>query len=69
MDEKYVMKKLNSELGWLLPPEPVGNIVDGFQLVHYGHSQVDDGRMQQLLQDWSAIRQYVTEQQQSQSRG
>lgn len=50
-------------------PEPVGNIVDGFQLVHYGHSQVDDGRMQQLLQDWSAIRQYVTEQQQSQSRG
>jgi hypothetical protein len=56
-------------LGWLLPPEPVAHIVDGFQLVHYGHGQVDDGRMQQLLQDWSAIRQYVTEQQQSESRG
>jgi hypothetical protein len=50
-------------LGWLLPAEPVAHIVDGFQLVHYGHGQVDDGRMQQLLQDWSAIRQFVTEQQ------
>jgi DNA polymerase IV len=58
-----------ADSGMVAAPEPVGNIVDGFQLVHYGHSQVDDGRMQQLLQDWSAIRQYVTEQQQSQSRG
>jgi hypothetical protein len=55
-------------LGWLLPAEPVAHIVDGFQLVHYGRGQVDDGRMQQLLQDWSTIRQFVMEQQ-SQAKG
>jgi hypothetical protein len=59
-------KEHQRTLGWLLPPEPVGHIVDGFQLVHYGHGQIDDGRMQQLLKDWSAIRQFVTDQQQSQ---
>ena len=40
-----------------LPPEPVGRIVEDFQRVHYGHGEVDDAEMEQLLRDWAAVRQ------------
>jgi hypothetical protein len=58
-------KEHQHELGWTLPPEPVAHIVDGFQVVHYGHHTVDEQQMQRLLQDWAGIRQYLRERQQS----
>lgn len=47
----------------LLPPGPVERIVDDFQKVHYGRSEVDDVEMGKLLQDWTAIRLHVSEHQ------
>ena len=58
-------KEHQHELGWTLPPEPVAHIVDGFQVVHYGHHTADDRQMQALLQDWASLRQYLRERQQS----
>jgi uncharacterized membrane protein YwzB len=48
----------------LLPMQPVGRIVDGFQLVHYGRGLVVPGEMERLLLDWAAVRQHVSEQHQ-----
>ena len=58
-------KEHQNSLGWALPAEPVGRIVDGFQLTHYGRTVVAPQEMQRLLGDWYAIRQYVEQQQQS----
>jgi hypothetical protein len=41
----------------LLPAEPVGRIVSGFQVAHYGQGQVDDAQMQRLLQAWAEVNQ------------
>ena len=54
-------KEHQHQLGWTLPPEPVAHIVDGFQGVHYGHSETDDRQMHGLLQDWAGLQRYVTE--------
>jgi hypothetical protein len=40
-----------------LPPEPVGRIVEEFQKVYYGQGEVDEARMQQLLEDWTSLQQ------------
>ncbi len=48
----------------LLPLEPVGRIVDGFQSVHYGCGRVVPGDMDRLLLDWAAVRQHVSQQHQ-----
>ena len=61
-------KEHQNSLGWALPAEPVGRIVDGFQLTHYGRTEVAPQEMQRLLGDWYAIRQHV-EQQQQQEQG
>ncbi len=45
-----------------LPEGPVGRIVDDFQIVYYGSSQVSDDEIVQLRQDWTAINEYVEEQ-------
>ena len=57
-------KEHQHSLGWALPAEPVGRIVDGFQLIHYGRTEVAPQEMQRLLGDWYAIRQHVEQQQQ-----
>jgi hypothetical protein len=67
--EGQTPKEHQRQLGWTFPPEPVAHIVDGFQAVHYGHANVDDQQMQLLLQDWTDIRQFVEERQESGSNG
>ena len=57
-------KEHQNSLGWALPAEPVGRIVDGFQLTHYGRTEIAPQEMQRLLGDWYAIRQHVEQQQQ-----
>jgi hypothetical protein len=59
-------KEHQNSLGWALPAEPVGRIVDGFQLTHYGRTEVAPQEMQRLLGDWYSIRQHVEQQQQQQ---
>jgi hypothetical protein len=59
-------KEHQNSLGWALPAEPVGRIVDGFQLTHYGRTVVAPQEMQRLLGDWYAIRQHVEQQEQQQ---
>ncbi|MSQ06391.1 MAG: DUF4129 domain-containing protein [Dehalococcoidia bacterium] len=49
------------DLQGVLPAEPVGRIVSGFQLAHYGQGQVDDAEMARLLQAWAALNQPETE--------
>ncbi len=61
-------KEHQNSLGWALPAEPVGRIVDGFQLTHYGRTEVAPQEMQRLLADWYAIRQHVEQQQQQQEQ-
>ena len=57
-------KEHQSSLGWALPAEPVGRIVDGFQVTHYGRTEVAPQEMQRLLGDWYTVRQHVEQQQQ-----
>ena len=57
-------KEHQNSLGWALPAEPVSRIVDGFQLTHYGQTEVPPPEMQRLLRDWYALRQDVEQQQQ-----
>jgi len=52
-------KEHQNTLGWAMPAEPVGRIVDGFQLTHYGRTEPAPQEMQRLLGDWYAIRQHV----------
>ncbi len=59
-------KEHQNSLGWALPAESVGRIVDGFQLTHYGRTEVAPQEMQRLLGDWYSIRQHVEQQQQQQ---
>ena len=46
----------------LLPMEPVGRIVDGFQSSFYGGAAPEDPEIDQLRSDWTAITEYVDEQ-------
>ncbi len=62
-------KEHQNSLGWALPAEPVGRIVDGFQLTHYGRTVVAPQEMQRLLGDWYAIRQHVEQQEQQKEQG
>lgn len=62
-------KEHQRNLGWTLPPEPVARIVDGFQLTHYGNTQVAQREMERLLHDWSGLRQYAAERQQTKEEG
>lgn len=59
--EEQTPKEHQNVLGWTLPLEPVAHIVDGFQEVHYGQSDVAEGQMQGLLQDWANLQQFVTD--------
>ena len=59
-------KEHQNSLGWALPAEPVSRIVDGFQLTHYGQTEVPPPEMQRLLRDWYGLRQHVEKQQQRQ---
>lgn len=61
-------KEHQNSLGWALPAEPVGRIVDRFQLTHYGRTEVAPQEMQRLLGDWYAIRQHVEQQQEQQEQ-
>ena len=61
-------KEHQNSLGWALPAEPVSRIVEGFQLTHYGQTEVPPPEMQRLLRDWYALRQHV-EQKQEQPPG
>ena len=61
-------KEHQNSLGGGLPAEPVGRIVDGFQLTHYGAVEVGQQEMQRLLGDWYAIRQHVEQQLQKQEQ-
>ena len=45
----------------LLPREPVASIIDAFQTSHYGQSEMDQGELAILRQDWAAINEFVAE--------
>ena len=55
------------ELVTSLPPRPVDRIVTDFQSEHYGHAAVGQGEMEQLLNDWAALNQYVSDQKRRES--
>jgi hypothetical protein len=43
----------------LLPLEPVGRIVDAFQLSHYGQVAANDRELDHLRQDWSTLNTFL----------
>ncbi|MDP6228545.1 MAG: DUF4129 domain-containing protein [Dehalococcoidia bacterium] len=45
----------------LLPREPVGRIVDAFQISHYGQVAANDRELVRLGQDWSALNEFLEE--------
>ena len=59
--EEQTPKEHQNVLVWTLPLEPVAHIVDGFQEVHYGHEEVGEDKMDDLLQDWTNLQQFVTD--------
>ena len=59
--EEQTPKEHQNVLSWTLPLEPVAHIVDGFQDVHYGHEEVAEYKMNELLQDWTDLQQFVTD--------
>jgi hypothetical protein len=67
--EGQTPREHQQRLEWVLPPEPVSHIVDGFQSVYYGQGQVNEGQMQGLLQDWQSLQNFVIERQRAESNG
>jgi len=55
-------KQHQGALRGMLPVEPVGRIVDAFQLSHYGQTAADRGELAALRQDWQTINEFVNEQ-------
>jgi hypothetical protein len=43
----------------LLPREPVGRIVDAFQISHYGQVTANDRELDRLRQDWSTLNEFL----------
>jgi hypothetical protein len=54
-------KEHQNFLGRALPPEPVANIVDGFQEEYYGGGGAADEQMGGLIQDWTNLQQFVAD--------
>ena len=50
-----------------LPQAPVGRIVEDFQAAYYGASEAPEEELAQLRQDWTALNEYVEEQERRES--
>ena len=55
-------KQHQSAMRALLPRDPMARIIDAFQNFHYGHSEIDQGELVILRQEWAAINEYLAEQ-------
>ena len=67
--EGQTPKEHEAGLEQLLPPQPVDNIVNGFQSAHYGRWVADEAQMRELLNDWVGIQQYAQSHRQNQEGG
>ena len=54
-------KQHQSAMRALLPREPVARIIDAFQTSHYGQSEIGQGELMNLRQDWVAISEFAAE--------
>ncbi len=50
----------------ILPPQPVDNIVNGFQSAHYGRWEAGEPEMRELLDDWAGVQRAAQARQQGQ---
>ncbi|PKB67930.1 MAG: hypothetical protein BZY81_03555 [SAR202 cluster bacterium Io17-Chloro-G4] len=60
-------KQHQSAMRALLPRDPMARIIDAFQTFHYGRSEVDQGELVILRQDWASINEFVAEQERQSS--
>ena len=54
-------KQHQSAMRALLPREPMARIIDAFQTFHYGQTEIDQGELGSLRQDWAAINEFAAE--------
>ena len=55
-------KQHQSAMRALLPREPMARIIDAFQTFHYGGTEIDNAELAGLRQDWTAINEFLVEQ-------